>query len=180
MITSRLILLVLLVLGLSGCKHELSRAERAKALMREGNELLQQDSNLTNQWTAEYKTGFRPDVRAQFPGNRDVLRAHAEKIMNLLDQSSGLTRRVAEKYEQASALSDNDAERRGVALIATSLKETVVAHQLYKSQMRLVSDEKITDQKTFEEKFKHYLDQITQQQRERDEHYSQGKRLLGL
>jgi aconitase B len=100
--------------------------------------------------------------------------------MNLLDQSSGLTRRVAEKYEQASALSDNDAERKGVALIATSLKETVVAHQLYKSQMRLVSDEKITDQKTFEEKFKHYLDQITQQQRESDEHYSQGKRLLGL
>ena len=57
MITNRIILLVVLVLGLSGCKHELSRAERAKALMREGNELLKQDSQLTDQWTTEYQQG---------------------------------------------------------------------------------------------------------------------------
>jgi len=180
MITGRLILVILLVLGLSGCKKEPSRAERAKALMREANELLKQDSDLTDQWTDEYQQGFRPEMRAQFPANRDVLRAHAEKIIGLIEESSSLSRRVAEKYEQASALSDNDAERRGVALLATSLQESVVAIQLCKSQMQLVSDESIKDQKTFEEKFKHYLQQISQKRHESEEHYAQGMRLLGL
>lgn len=180
MTTGRIILLILLALGLSGCQKQPSRVERAKALMREANELLDHDSDLTKQWSAEYQQGFRPEMRAQFPANRDVLRVHAEKIIGILEESSSVSRRVAEKYEQASALSGNDAERRGVALIATSLKETVVAMQLYKSQMRLVSDEKIKDQKTFESQFTHYLQQITQQQHSSDEHYAQGKRLLGL
>jgi len=148
--------------------------------MREGNILLEQSSKLTNEWTMEYQKAFNPESRAKFPGNRDELRSHAEKIITILDESNSLERRIANNYEEASTLSPNGQERRGVASIAAALRKNIEGNQLVKSQVRLVSDDEITDEKTFNEKFMRYMQLIEQNRTESEDLFNQGKRLLKL
>jgi hypothetical protein len=178
MTKTTLILGIFLVVGLCGCKQT-SNDERAQALLREANNLLKQDTQLSEKWTRDYQTAFRPQERAKFPSNRDWMREHAARIIPILDESSGLCRQMADKYEEASKLSSKDNERKGVAAVAASIRNNVETNELFKSQMLLVSDEQIKDEKTFNEKFMQLAQQLEQKRRENDELFQQGKRLLG-
>jgi hypothetical protein len=178
MLTIRSILVIFLVI-LAGCNAG-SRAQRAKTLMTEGNALFEQESKITSEWTAEYGKAFTPQNRAQFPSNRDWLRPRADKLITLLDESSRLTNAAAEKYEQAREFSSNHQERRGIDFYVSSLRKNAEINELLKSQMQLVSDERIKEEKTFNEKFMDLMEQIQEKEKEQDEQLKEGKRLLGI
>ena len=180
MAKTRLILVLFLMVGLWGCKQE-SKEQRAKELMSEAGSLFAKSgTKLTEQWTNEYKTAFTVENRAKFPANRDSLRASADKIITILDESSGVDRMMAEKYEEASKLAGTDDERRGASLIADALRKDIEINNLLKAQMRLVSDEEIKDEKTLNDKFMQSWQRIHEKQRESGDLLSQGKRALGV
>lgn len=180
MATIRLILVIFLIAGVSGCNKQASRPERAKALAKQATGLLGQSSKLTDAWVEEYKKAFTEENRAKFPGNRESLRASADKIMAILDESSSLNRQMAEQFDEAGKLSTNDQDRKGSALVAEALRKSVEVDQLLKSQMRLVSDEKIKDAKTLNEKIKRSWQLVQEKQRESSELLAQGKRVWGI
>jgi hypothetical protein len=177
--TIRVILLVFLQFNLIGCSLR-SEANQAKALVAEANNLLQQQSKIMEGWSREYGKVFAPQNRAQFPSNRDSLRSSAERLITLVDEGSKLGIAAAEKYEQASRLVKSDNERKGMALFASSFRKDVEVDDLFKAQMRLASDEKIKDEKTFNEQFRHLLQSIEQKRKESNKLLSDGKRLMGL
>jgi DNA-binding transcriptional regulator YbjK len=175
----RLLVPILLVIALAGCKSG-SGAARAKALMVEANDFLQQQSKFTTQWADQYGKVFSPQNRAQFPANRNWFRTQADALSKLLDESSKLSNAAADKYEQAGKLMGKDQEQRGMTLFATAMRTDVEANELLKSQMRLVHDEQITDQETFNKKFMDAMRVIQQKEKEGEDQMNEGKRLLGM
>src|SRR5687768_9027654 len=113
MLTIRFVLLFLCAFILLGCR---SGAQRPKELIAEATALLEQDSRVTKEWTAEYGKAFTPENRAQFPANRQSLRGHAERVTRLLDESAKLSAGGAEKFEQAAALVTEVKAKKGMAL----------------------------------------------------------------
>lgn len=174
----RVILLIFLLLTFSSCSN-FSRQQQAKALLGEATELIKRDNDVTDQWTDEYKKAFNPKVRAQFPANRSVLRAHAAQIVKLLDESSSLNNSAAAKYEQVAGLSGNDEHRRGFVAFASGFRKTVEVNELLKSQVQIVSDDTVVDEKLFNEKFLHVLQLVQQKRNESESQFGEGKRLLG-
>ena len=77
-------------------------------------------------------------------------------------------------------LATNEEERRGMALIAPSIRKDVEVSQLLKSQMRLTSDEPIKDEKTFNEKFRDLMELIKQKEKESQDQLNEGKRLMRI
>ena len=179
MAKTKLILAIFLVVALSSCKQS-SGDQRANALMREANSLNAQSTKLTEQWTNEYQRAFTTENRAKFPGNRDSLRASADKIIAIVDEDSGLGRRMIEKYEEASPLLSKDDDRKAVGIIAAALKSKLEINELLKKQMQLVYDEEIKDGKILTEKIMQSWQQVRQKQDESDEQFKEGKRLLGI
>lgn len=174
----RLFLVVLLVGASSGCKQA-SQDQRANDLAREANQLGKQSTELIRQWADEYQKTFTTENGAKFPGNRDWMRAQAEKIIAILDESSSVDRRTAAKFEEAGQLYSKDGDRRAATLIATSLRRNIEVNELIKAQVRLVSDETIKDEKTLTEKMKQSWQVIRQKQLESEKEFGEGKRLLG-
>lgn len=179
MARTRLILVVFLVVGLFGCKQA-AQKERANALIKEAHGLAQQSTKLTEDWTREYQTAFTVENRAKFPGNRDSLRAHADKIISILDKSSNLERGAAQKYDEAGTLLTDEKDRKAVTLIASALRRSLEVNELLKSQMLLVSDEGIKDDKTLSARILQSWEVIKQKQREGEVELKEGKRLLGI
>ena len=95
-----------------------------------------------------------------------------------MDESSRLGTEAIEKYEEASRLMTKDQERKGLAIIAASFKKDVEIEQLFKAQAQLASDRTITDAKAFNEKFAYINGLIRQKQKEKDDQFEEGKRLL--
>ena len=179
MTTIRLILVFFLAVGLFGCKPS-AQDQRAKDLMSEANSLFPQITKLTNEWTNEYKKTFTYENGAKFPGNRDWLSAQADKIITIIDKCSRLDRTMIEKYEEASALSTKEQDRRGISLIAAALRKDLEINELLKSQLQLVSDEQIKDEKTLTEKMRSAWPVIHEKQRESSDLIKEGRRLLGI
>jgi hypothetical protein len=178
MSATRIILLIFLIVGFLGCKNY-SRERQMKALLNEAQQLMKRDTDVTGQWSDEFVKVFTPENRAQFPANRDVLRTHAVQIIKLLDESSSLNNRAADKYEQAAGLSDNDQQRRGLTTFASGFRKSAEGNDLIKSQMQMVSDETVLDQKIFNERLLHSWQLIKEKQHERNAYFDEGKRLLG-
>jgi hypothetical protein len=174
----RFIVLIALISGFAACKHR-SNVEQAKSVINEANALIAQESDLTNQWTKLYRREFTPDDLAKFPANRDSLRVQAEKLMSLFDQCSSLSRMAAEKYDEASGFTNADVKR-GVTLFASALRKNVEVNQLFKSQMKLFSDESIKDPKTLNEKIRHSWEVINLKRDESQKDFDQGRRLLAI
>jgi len=172
----RLILFFLLLLGLIGCRS--GSEQRSKALFSEGNKLSDQQTKVLNEWAREFRQAFSEQNRAQFPSNRDWLNSRAQKILPLMDESSRLGTEAIEKYEEASRLMTKDQERKGLAIIAASFKKDVEIEQLFKAQAQLASDRTLTDAKAFNEKFAYINGLIRQKQKEKDDQFEEGKRLL--
>lgn len=95
-----------------------------------------------------------------------------------MDQSARLSDQAIEKYEEASRLMSNDQQRRGLATIAASFRKSGEIEQMFKAQAQLASDPTITDAKAFNEKFAYFNQLIQQKQKEKDEQFEEGKRLL--
>lgn len=171
------ILLMLLAVGVAACKSAARKADPA-ALLREANVLLQHSNDA--QWDVEYRKAFTPQNRAQFPANRDSLRAHADSITKSLNENAILSNKAAEKYEQAIAVMKDEKQRKGTALLLSALRTSMKIDDVFKSQMQLVSDERIVDAKTFNEKFLELLKPVAQIQSERDAQLEEGRRLLGM
>jgi|RhiMethySRZTD1v2_1073278.scaffolds.fasta_scaffold03686_14 hypothetical protein len=176
---ARAMLLILLLVTFSGCNH-LSRARQSKALLSEAADLMKQDNDVTQQWTYEFVTTFTPENRAQFPANRDFLRTHAAKIIKLVEESSRLNNNVAAKYEQAARLSGYDQRQKGMTSFAAGFRKNVEMNEILKSQMQMVSDQRIVDPRIFNEKFLHSGNLMRQKQNESQRDFAEGKRLLGL
>ena len=172
----RLLLLFLLLLSQPGCRS--SSEERSKALFTEANRISDQQLKVLNQWSREFNQVFTEQNRAQFPSNRDWLNSRAQKIIPLIDESLRLGSEAADKYEEASRLMKRDQDRRGFAIIAASYKKSVELEQLFKAQAQLASDPTITDAKTFNEKFAYFNGLIKQKQKEKDDQFEEGKRLV--
>ena len=177
MLKARITLLMVLLVVFFGCKQVSAELQR-KALLNDANDLLKQQTKVTGQWSDEFVKVFTLENRTQFPGNRDFLRPHAEKILQLLDESTSLNNKVAEKYEQAAGLSTDDQQRRGLWWVASSFRKSAEVDELFKSAIRMVSDETIVDGKTFNEKFLHSGQLIAQKKRESEGDFAQGRRLL--
>ena len=174
----RLLPLLLLIAGFTAC-NPISPNLRAAALVREANNLLAAGAKPTDEWTSEYGRAFNPTNRAQFPANRDQLQASADKILKALDESGRFSNRAIEKYEQAIPLITDEKQRRGIAALLSSLKKGTQVDALLKSQIQLVYDDKIADQKTFNERFMQIFEQVNPLRTEIEAEFNEGKRLLG-
>ena len=172
----RFLLLFLLFFSLPGCRS--SSDERYKTLFSEANKISNQQTKVMNQWAREFGQVFTEKNRAQFPANRDWLNSHAQKIVPLIDESSRLNNEATEKYEQASRLITNEQQRRGLALIAASFRKSDEIEQLFKAEAQLVSDQTITDAKALNEKFAYFDGLIRQKQKEKDDQFDEGRRLM--
>ena len=172
-------IILFLLVTLSSCNYVTPEQQQTKALLSEAVELIKRDTDVTDQWTDEYKKAFTPEKRAQFPANRNFLRTQAVKIVTLLDESSRLNNSAAAKYEQAAGLSRYDQQRRGLTAFASGFRKTVEVNELLKSQMQIVSDDNVKDEKLFNEKFLHLLQLMQQKRSESESQFGEGKRLLG-
>jgi hypothetical protein len=172
-------LLLLLSIGFAGCKSA-ARTANPAALMREANTLLQEGNKTTDQWIKEYGQAFNPQSRAQFPGNRDSLRAHADSITKLLDENTRQWNKAVEKYEEAIPLIKDEKQRRGATLILSALRKSRDFNDAIRSQMQLVSDERIVDAKAFDEKFLELLKPVRQMDGQWQAEFDEGRRLLGM
>ena len=172
----RLLLLFVLLLSLPGCRSNSDQG--GKDLFSEAKKLSDQQTKVLNEWAREFNQAFTEQNRAQFPSNRDWLNSRAQKIIPLIDESSRLGNEAAEKCEEASRLMTKDQDRRGFAIIAASFKKSVEIEQLFKAQAQLASDRTITDAKTFNEKFVYFNGLIGQKQKEKDDQFQEGKRLV--
>ena len=173
----RWITLLVLLVSFTACKSA-SNGERAASLMREGNGLLAQGTKATDEWSREYMKSFNPTTRAQFPANRDQLRASADKIVKALDEATRLNNSAIEKFEQAMNLMSDGPQRKGLALLISASKKDEQVNELFKSQMRLVNDEKIVDANTFNERFLKILEPVAAIRRQHQAEFEEGKRLL--
>ena len=176
MLVARVTLLIFLLVTFSGCNRV--RERRSKALRHDAYTLIARDTEITHQWTNELAKAFTPESRAKFPANRDFLRTHAAQIIKLLDESSSLNNRAADKYEQAARLSGNDQQLRGMRSLASGFRKTVEVNEILKSLMQTVFDETVMDQKTFNAKFSDSWELIRKKRREVDHDFQAGKRLL--
>jgi hypothetical protein len=131
-----------------------------------------------DQWAREFGQVFSEQNRAQFPANRDLLTTRSEKLSALIDESLRLLNEAAEKYEEASQLMNTEQDKRAISLIAYSLKSEIEMKQLFKAQAQLASDRSLTDAKAFNEKFLQLRGLIQQKQKEKDQQFDKGRRLL--
>ena len=183
----RFIVLILFLLTSFGCGSGTAATQstgaspqRAKESAREAVNILSKQGKVIDEWSREYGQTFSPQNRAQFPANRDWLRERAEKLTALLDESSRLADAAATKYEEASGFVGDDQVRRGMVLVASSVRKHREVNELLKAQMRLVYDEDIRDSKTFNDKFVGFIEAIKQKGKEADELRDQGTPLMGL
>lgn len=172
----RFLLLFLLVFSLPGCRS--SSDEQYKKVFSEATKISDQQGELMMQWAREFGLTFTEQNRAQFPANRDWLNSRAQKIIPLIDESMRLSNEATDKYEEAGRLMSKDSDRKGVALIVASFRKAIEIEQMIKSQAQLASDQTITDAKTFNEKFNNFNELIRQKQKERDDQFAEGKRLM--
>ena len=172
------VLLLTLLFSLLGCRPS-PPAERARELIAQANNLLDQDVKITGEWAGEYGRLFSPQNRAKFPSNRESLRSRGESLVRLINESTRLNTGAAEKFEQAAGLISGDKEKRGLNSVASSLRKNIEINALMKEQMVLASDEGIKDQKIFNEKFMTLMSLIQQKTKERDEQQAEGKKLMG-
>lgn len=168
--------LCLLLFSLPGCGS--SAEERRDRLFSEATGLLQQQTEIAERWARELSQILSEQNRAQFPLNRDRLISRVEKVVPLVDESSRLGNEAAEKYEAASRLMSSDQEKKGTALIAASVRKDVEIGELFKAQAQLVSDSTINDAKGLNDKWVYFNGLILQKQKEKDEEFEQGRRLL--
>ena len=155
-----------------------SSEERYKTVFAEANKISDQQIKVMNEWAREFGQVFTEQNRAQFPSNRDWLNSRAQKIMPLIDESLRLGNEAVEKYEEASRLMNKEQHRKGLATIAASFRKNIEVEQLIKAQAQLASDPAITDAKTFNEKFAYFNGLIRQKQKEKDDQFAEGKRLM--
>jgi hypothetical protein len=175
----RVTLLIFLLITLFGC-NDVARIRQLKAVVTEASELIKQDTDITHQWSDEFVKTFTPENRAQFPANRDFFRTHAAQIIKLIDESSRLNNRAAARYEDAARISGSDQRQRGMVLFSSGCRKTVEMNELVKSQMQMVSDERVADEKTFNDRFLNSWKLIQQKQTEREHDFAEAKRLLAL
>ena len=172
----RFLLLFLLFFSLQGCRP--SSEEQYKTVFSEATRISNQQTRVMNQWAREFGPVFTEKNRAQFPSNRDWLNSRAQKIIPLIDESLRLSNAAVEKYEEASRLMSNDQQRRGLSLMVASFRKGIEIEQMFKAQALLASDETITDARTFNERFSHFDELIRQKQKEHDDQFDEGKRLM--
>ena len=176
---TRVVLLVLLVIGLCGCKSA-SREKEVAAILEKANTVWAKSGTNTKEWTEEYGRAFGPEVRAQFPANRAALRTSADKISKILDEETRLVNYGIQQYEQALALISDEQQRKGISLFVSSMRTSLEGYEFVKSQMRLVSDKSIVDAKTFEERFLSLGKQFGRANRDSNAQLEEGKRILGM
>ena len=172
------VLLVFMVPGFGGCKRA-SRGQEVAAKIRAANETLARSTKAGGEWTNEYMKAFNPQSRAQFPANRASLKASAEKVIKSLDEQQRLSKEAIQQYEQAQGMLSDAQQRKGMGLIISSLKKSLQSDDLFKSQMQLVSDESIVDEKTLNERFGRLAEEIGGIRRETQAELEEGRRLLG-
>ena len=172
----RLLLLFLLLLSLTGCRP--SSEKQADELFSEGYRISGKQLKFFNQYAPELGQTFSDQNRAQFPANRDWMNRRVQRILPLMDESLRLGNQAAGKYEESSRFWTREEQRKGVALIAASFRKSVEIEQLLKEQALLPLDLTITDAKTFNEKYDHIFELIYQKQKEHDDQFAEGKRLM--
>lgn len=170
--------ILVLLLQLSGCENK-NYNQQVNDLVREGNNFLNQESEISNEWKTEFMQFFNPKSRADFPSNREVLRPHAENQIRLLKQMSNLQNNAAEKFEQAGQISTNEKEKKSTSLLAASFRKNMEINQLFEKQMELVLDENIKDQQIFESKFIEITRNIETATEQRDKLQNDAKSILG-
>ena len=172
----RFLLLVLLLFSVPGCRSR--SEERSKAVFSEANKISDEQVKVLNEWAREFGQLFTEKNRAQFPANRDWLNSRAQKLIPLMDESSRLGKEAVEKYEEASRLMSKVQHKKGLATIAASFRKSIEIEELFKAQAQLASDRTITDAKAFNEKFAYFSELIRQKQKEHDDQFAEGKRLM--
>ena len=171
----RLAIFFVLLFSLVGCR---SNAERSRALLNEANKLGDQEIKLMEQWARQFGQVFSEQNRAQFPSNRDWLASEGQKVASRIDESLRLLNEAAEKYDAAGRLMDNPQDRKGLSYIASSIRKEAEIKELLKAQAQLASDKTINDAQTFNDKFAQLTALIHQRQKEKDQQFDEGKRLL--
>lgn len=175
---TKVVLLVVLLVGFVGCNSAARREQQMKALVSDANMLVKQDTDVTKQWANEFVKTFTMENRSKFPANRDFLRPHAETIIKLLDESSRLNNTAADKYEQAVKFTGAEQERKGLLSFASAFRKTAEANELIKAQMQMVSDETLVDGKIFNERMTHSWELVRQKQDESQQQIHEGRRLM--
>ena len=172
----KICLVLLLFLAFVGCQPKYN--QKVNELVREGNNLLDQQADIRSEWKIEYFQVCPPNIRAEFPSNREMLSPHAENAIRLLEHIEPLMNSAINKFEQSSQISTNEQEKNYTKLIAASVKKSLEIDQLFEEEMKLVLDDNINNSKTFETKFTDLSQRIEIKVKERDELQSEAKKIL--
>lgn len=95
-----------------------------------------------------------------------------------MGESLRLGEQATGKFEEASRLMSNEQHRKGLTLIAASYRKDLEIEQLFKAQAQLPSDTTLTSAKAFNEKFAHLNELIQQTQKEKENQFDEGRRLM--
>ena len=172
----RFFVLFLLSLSLAGCRS--NSEERWKTLFSDANILRKQYTKVTERWALEIIEVWTVQNGAKFPSNRDWFISRSEKIVPVIDESARLANEMAGKYEEASRLVNSDPDKRGLALFAASARKDIEITQLAKTLVQLASDRTINDKDTLNERAGSLMRSIQQTQKQSDEQFDEGVRLL--
>ena len=141
--------------------------------------LLEQDAKISREWRDEFVAVFTPENRAKFPSNRDYLRPHAENLIRLLKQRVILNNGAAARFDQAAAISKLLKEKKCITVMAESFRKDVEINLLFIDQMKLVVDDEIRDQKTFDSEFMTLTDSIADKVKESEDLQTAARACLG-
>ena len=174
----RFFVLFLLLFSLAGCRS--NPDERWKIPFNDAVILRRQYTKVFEGWAREVTEVWTEQNGAKFPSNRDWFISRGEKIIPVIDENARLANEAADKYEEASRSVNSDRDKRGLALFAASARKDVEITQLAKALVQLASDRTINDKDTLNEKVGSLMQSIQQTQKQSDEQFDEGIRLMRM
>ncbi|HYE65160.1 MAG TPA: hypothetical protein VD966_06240 [Pyrinomonadaceae bacterium] len=137
-------LALVLVIFAPGCGGA-DETEKANELVDESNKAAEAANKSLQEGLTIHQQIFSEANIFGFPGNRDALKGHAQREVELLSQSALSFREAANKYEEASRLRLNEQFKQYLSLKAQETRKQAEQSESIKEMAQVVLDDSITD-----------------------------------
>ena len=119
--------------------------KRANELVDESNKAAEAANKSLQEGLTIHQQIFSEANIFGFPGNRDALKGHAQREVELLSQSALSFREAANKYEEASRLRLNEQFKQYLSLKAQETRKQAEQSESIREMAQVVLDDSITD-----------------------------------
>jgi len=137
-------LALVLVIFAPGCGGA-DETEKANELVDESNKAAEAANKSLQEGLTIHQQIFSEANIFGFPGNRDALKGHAQREVELLSQSALSFREAANKYEEASRLRLNEQFKQYLSLKAQETRKQAEQSESIREMAQVVLDDSITD-----------------------------------